>query len=205
MNYQLIYEKLIERAVQRKSPAEPFEKHHIIPKHLGGSNKKENLVKLTLREHFVCHLLLAKIHGGGMWFAAWIMSNSGKYGSRKYAFIRKHHKTVVSKPKSEETKAKMRKPKSPEHRARMSEAFRGREQSEEKRRKISEAHKGRVLTEEHKKKIGSAQRGKPNITKMEAKECPYCRRSFTPLNFGRYHGEKCKGRKTNDLLHLPLL
>lgn len=37
------------------------EKHHIIPKSLGGSNKKENLVVLTAREHFVCHWLLVKM------------------------------------------------------------------------------------------------------------------------------------------------
>ena len=40
------------------------EKHHIIPKSLGGDNSKENLVKLTAREHFVCHLLLTKITSG---------------------------------------------------------------------------------------------------------------------------------------------
>jgi 5-methylcytosine-specific restriction endonuclease McrA len=37
------------------------ENHHIIPKSLGGSNKKENLVKLTAREHFICHWLLTKM------------------------------------------------------------------------------------------------------------------------------------------------
>ena len=34
------------------------EKHHIIPKSLGGTNTKDNLVRLTAREHFVCHRLL---------------------------------------------------------------------------------------------------------------------------------------------------
>lgn len=37
------------------------EKHHIIPKSLGGTNKKENLVSLTAREHFICHWLLTKM------------------------------------------------------------------------------------------------------------------------------------------------
>jgi hypothetical protein len=40
------------------------ERHHIIPKSLGGSNLKENIVKLTAREHFVCHLLLIKMTDG---------------------------------------------------------------------------------------------------------------------------------------------
>lgn len=36
------------------------EKHHIIPKSLGGSDDYENLVSLTAREHFICHYLLTK-------------------------------------------------------------------------------------------------------------------------------------------------
>jgi len=36
------------------------EKHHIIPKSCGGNNSKTNLVKLTAKEHFICHLLLTK-------------------------------------------------------------------------------------------------------------------------------------------------
>ena len=38
-----------------------FERHHIIPKSLGGSNDRENLVLLTAREHYICHLLLIKM------------------------------------------------------------------------------------------------------------------------------------------------
>lgn len=37
------------------------EKHHIIPKSLGGKHNKENLVLLSAREHYVCHKLLTKM------------------------------------------------------------------------------------------------------------------------------------------------
>jgi 5-methylcytosine-specific restriction endonuclease McrA len=40
------------------------ENHHIIPRSLGGSNNRLNLVKLTAREHFVCHWLLTKMTTG---------------------------------------------------------------------------------------------------------------------------------------------
>lgn len=40
------------------------ENHHIIPKSLGGSNDKSNIVALTAREHFICHLLLTKMTTG---------------------------------------------------------------------------------------------------------------------------------------------
>ena len=36
------------------------EKHHIIPKSMGGLDTKENLVVLTAREHYIAHLLLTK-------------------------------------------------------------------------------------------------------------------------------------------------
>lgn len=38
------------------------EKHHIIPRCLGGSDDKSNLVVLTAREHFLAHYLLTKIY-----------------------------------------------------------------------------------------------------------------------------------------------
>lgn len=43
------------------------ESHHIIPKCIGGSNEKDNLIDLYAREHFIAHKLLAQenpdIHG----------------------------------------------------------------------------------------------------------------------------------------------
>jgi hypothetical protein len=36
------------------------ERHHIVPRSLGGSDDVSNLVRLTAREHFICHLLLTK-------------------------------------------------------------------------------------------------------------------------------------------------
>ena len=41
-----------------------IEQHHVIPRSLGGVDSKENLVRLTAREHFVCHLLLTKMVTG---------------------------------------------------------------------------------------------------------------------------------------------
>ncbi len=39
---------------------EYYERHHIVPKCLGGTNDDENLIDLFAREHFVAHKLLAK-------------------------------------------------------------------------------------------------------------------------------------------------
>ena len=51
------------KSQNRKRGEHYYESHHILPKSLYPlwSNNKHNLVLLTAREHFVCHLLLTKI------------------------------------------------------------------------------------------------------------------------------------------------
>lgn len=61
MNYKRIYDQIIDRAKNRDLIGYR-EKHHIIPRCLGGSNSKENLVELTAREHFLCHWLLHEMY-----------------------------------------------------------------------------------------------------------------------------------------------
>jgi hypothetical protein len=55
------------------------ERHHIIPKCIGGNNNTDNLVYLTAREHFICHLLLVKMVDGKfkskLSYALWSMTN----------------------------------------------------------------------------------------------------------------------------------
>jgi len=63
-----------------------YEAHHIVPKSFGGSNKRSNLVLLTAREHFLCHLLLPKM-----------MIEPVKAGKMVYAFFRMKNKHKNSK------------------------------------------------------------------------------------------------------------
>jgi len=71
------------------------ETHHIIPKSLGGSDDKENLVNLTAREHFIAHRLLTKMTEGAalrsMWWALHRILFSSKdtvHSSRDYEKFR---------------------------------------------------------------------------------------------------------------------
>lgn len=61
MNYTKIYSNIINKARQRYNITE-YENHHIIPKCIGGTDHPENIVKLTYREHFLCHWLLVNIY-----------------------------------------------------------------------------------------------------------------------------------------------
>lgn len=63
MNYSAIYDRLIARAVGRELPGYS-ERHHIVPRCMGGTDKKANVVRLTAEEHFVAHELLVKIYPG---------------------------------------------------------------------------------------------------------------------------------------------
>lgn len=74
MNYQRIYDQIIDRAKERKLQGY-IERHHIVPRCLGGSDDGSNLAELTAREHFICHHLLTKIHPGNsrVFFAFWAM------------------------------------------------------------------------------------------------------------------------------------
>lgn len=63
MDYLKIYKSLIGRGKNRKKKKEMYlEKHHIIPRCMGGNDSADNLSLLSGREHFVAHLLLVKIH-----------------------------------------------------------------------------------------------------------------------------------------------
>lgn len=58
--YTKLYYQIIQSA-RKKEYDRYTEKHHILPKSLGGSNKWNNLIILSAREHFLCHYLLTKM------------------------------------------------------------------------------------------------------------------------------------------------
>lgn len=145
-----------------------YDRHHIIPKCLGGNNEKLNLVLLTGQEHFICHWLLTKMttnnHKHKMIYALSMMRCNnrlqGRYStgitSRVYASLK--GKRIVS----EETRAKMvianagkniGRKMSKEECITRGNIRRGAKHSDETKEKIGAVHKGKVVTEETKEKI----------------------------------------------------
>jgi hypothetical protein len=106
MHYKRIHDQIIERAKNRVLEGYS-EKHHIVPKCLGGSNDKENLVRLTAREHFIIHKLLCEIYPNEskLHYAVWLMANMKgdnqlrdyKIGSKEYQKIRETFSLIHSK------------------------------------------------------------------------------------------------------------
>jgi hypothetical protein len=94
MNYKRIYDQIIDRAKNRDLIGYR-EKHHIIPICIGGSNSKQNIVELTAREHFICHLILHKLNpeNSKLFYAFSMMlinsKNQNRYvpNSRMYEYL----------------------------------------------------------------------------------------------------------------------
>jgi cyclophilin family peptidyl-prolyl cis-trans isomerase len=108
VDYERIYFDIIKKR-QQEPPAGYSERHHVIPKSLGGSDLPTNIVRLTAREHFLCHYLLTKIYPSGnihykmikafgcmMW---WTGDNHQRHqcNSRLYERLKKEHAVAMSR------------------------------------------------------------------------------------------------------------
>ena len=161
MDYERIYTQLINRARTRTLVGYK-EKHHIIPRCIGGNNDASNLVDLTAREHFIAHKLLCEIYPNTdkLQYALWRMMNpQSKNHIRKYS-ISSHEYEIMRKIISEKMHFKMKGiPKTKEHRVKNSQSKIGKLKSAETKRKMSEAKKGKIFSTEHKNNLSIANTG----------------------------------------------
>ena len=93
MNYKKHYDILCERGKQRSLDCYT-EKHHIIPRCLGGTDEPENITELTPEEHYVAHQLLVKMfpdNKGLIWAALQMTGHeNGKRNNNKvYGWLRR--------------------------------------------------------------------------------------------------------------------
>lgn len=118
--YQKWYESIVRNAQKcvRSKDNGYLESHHIIPRSLGGDDSVDNVVLLTAKEHFVCHLLLPKFTKGDdrrkMLFALKMMGETREYKSRVYEYYKPLVAKAISEsnsgrsiPKTEEWKRKI--------------------------------------------------------------------------------------------------
>lgn len=129
-----------------------FHKHHIIPKHAGGTNDPSNLIYLTVEEHAEAHKKLWEEHGRWQDELAW-KGLSGQIG--KEEIILKTLQRNLGKTFSEETRSKMResskgknKNKIPWNKGKVGFV----KHTQETLDKISRSSKQRIVSEETKKK-----------------------------------------------------
>ena len=166
MNYLKVYNLLIANRQQNPINRNDCycERHHIIPKSEGGTNESSNLVYLTAREHYICHLLLAKIYNDGkMWAALVFMCGNTAKQNRTYKF----NSRLYEAARHNLAQSYKGVPLSKEHRMKLSISHKGKVLSKEQKRKISKSlfghrswNKGSHLSEETKRKISLSEKGR---------------------------------------------
>ena len=189
------YEEFINNVLETRGRFacgdEYHERHHIVPKCMGGTNEEKNLIDLFAREHFEAHRLLALENPDSdkLAYAWWMMSHArgndnqqwyeltpDEYNEARIAFVNSitgENHPNYGKHYTEATKQKI------------SEARKGQHPSEEARKKMSESRKGeknynygKPISDEQKKKLSESLKGK-----MCGTDNPF---------YGKHHSEETK-------------
>lgn len=158
MNYQGIYDHIIERAKTRTLDGYK-EQHHIVPRCIGGSEHSTNIVSLTAREHFLCHWLLHRIYPSisKLTYAFWMMCIAvNKNSQPRY----KPSSRVYEEARISVIEQRKGKPKTKEAIQKRTESRKGYQHSEEAKQKMRVSHIGRHPSEETKQKMKQAHKGK---------------------------------------------
>lgn len=170
MGEQVTYEEFINNILSSRGRFacgdEYHERHHIIPRCMGGPDNEENLIDLFAREHFIAHKLLAEENPENkrLVYAWWMMAHIGRveisaeeYEESKRAIS----KTMSDRIITDETKNKI------------SVATKGEKNPNYGNHKLAgESHPnyGRHLSEETKKKIGESNRNPSEKTRQKMRD-----------------------------------
>lgn len=145
------------------------EKHHILPRSLGGSDEPDNIIELTAREHYIAHLMLWKTYGGTMSAAFWIMNHTKgrRLSGRMYQTLKEENARIVSEKQKGVPRWSDDQKKSISERQR--EYYRTHIVSKETRKRISDAGMGRTVSDETRQKIAMTKVGKPRPEEVRRK------------------------------------
>lgn len=190
MDYKKIHDLIIDRAKNRIIDSYT-EKHHIVPKCMGGNNKNINIVKLTAKEHWLIHLLLIEIYpdNNKLKIAIRKMMMKSNNQNRDYVISGKQFerlRKMVSEAHSKLLTGRKLKPFTDEHKKNLSNSMKGR----------VNPNKGKKLSDETKIKIGIRSKGRNCGDKNHMRKPEF--REFMKLNNPMYKIEiieKFKGAK----------
>jgi hypothetical protein len=183
MDYAKHYNELMSRARARALECYT-ERHHVLPRALGGGDDPANLVRLTPEEHYVAHLLLVKMHPGhvGLMLALRAMRMNGRLKAqsenKEFGWLRRRMAEALSQMRTGRKH-------SPEARAKMG-VNRGRKQRDDEKAARSAALKGRSKAPEHVAKVSAALKGKPG-TRLGMTNSPEHRARQAVAATGRKH------------------
>lgn len=218
---KIYYDLINSRQIINSDNTSYYEKHHIIPESLGGKNDKDNIVKLTPREHFLVHWLLTKmcinpLHKRKMNFALHKMMGISSHLKRHtwskfyYDVARKSmsegmKNRIISAETREKMKITNKRIFNTESKEKMRLAKLGKKLSDEHKNNISNSGKGLKRKEGTGEKISKSLMGhcvtdqskeKMKLAKLGKKqkqvECPKCGKIGGLSNMTRLHFDNCK-------------
>lgn len=191
MTYEEFINNILETRGRFACGDEYHERHHIVPRCMGGGNEEENLIDLFAREHFEAHRLLALENPDedGLVYS-WFRMSFGKNQDRithivtaeEYEEARKAHSELQKKRFSGENN-----PMYGVHRHGEDVPFYGKHHTEETRQRLSEIRTGSRSSDDTRKKISEAITGEGN-----------------PM-YGKHHTEKTKMKISKALKGKPLM
>lgn len=171
-------------------------KHHIIPKHAGGTDHPDNLVLLTIEEHAEAHRLLYEEHNRWQDLLAWQMLSGQISKEEGIRFAQKN--ADKSWMKTDEGRAIMRaaRKKQPsswnkgltkyDHQSLQDASDRAKlYQKQGKISSIGDHWRGKMFGEDHKRKLSDAAKNRKKV------RCEHCFKEVIPQMYSRWHGDKC--------------
>lgn len=178
MDYERVYVDFIADRRSREAGLVGYrERHHILPRSLGGGDEPRNIISLTAEDHIFAHLLLARIHGGRQWAPLIVMFRPAKQlgvrsrgrRARRIAALarRKNGEQQIGKPRPDVSAKLKGRVFSAETREKLSKAAAGRVDSPTTRAKRSAASTGRVFSAERNAKVAAAKIGAANPARRQ--------------------------------------
>ncbi len=157
---------------------EYHERHHIVPKCLGGTDDNNNLIDLLAREHFIAHKLLAEENPDncGLVYAWWLMSHYKTTKQQRYECTPEEYeeaKIAFGIIHSERLKGMFAGDKNHFYGIHMygsSNPMFGKHHTDEAKRKNSESNKAN-WTDDKRKVFGEARKGRKNPNSKQV--CQY--------------------------------
>jgi len=178
-----------------------WHKHHIIPRHMGGTDDPKNLIRVNVAMHAFLHQQLFEQHGKIEDKAAWL-SLAGRITSEEARIM------VVSQPKSDDHRKKIGdaqrgdknhrwgKPHTKEHKERVSASCMGKnlnkKHTEQSKLLMSEKRTGLTVGDKngmYGKTHTDIARKTISDTAKKTVSCSRCGYTANKGNFGRWHKE----------------
>lgn len=190
MDYVKIYNSLIDRAKNRILEGYQ-ERHHIIPRCLGGLDDTSNIVGLTPEEHYTAHLLLVKIYPNEakLVYAAWQMqyhNSNCRMNNKTYGWIKRKLSVIVSERSKEMWKT---------NKDKIIKSMILERNTEEGKRRISLASKARWNSMSEEERIAFRQK-MSSINNDESKRVDASKKIKAKWENDIQYQEKMKNRKT---------